>query len=257
VKGFGWVQAFPAGGTPASTGAVHLPIPGGGEFELEGLDAGRTYDLIAGGFAGHRTARAYGMTPGTDSVELVLERAARITGRVLDEHGRPVPAGTPVRGEAIDPPTRDAPGATSFAYTLFDGAFALEGLGDFEYRVAAGGGTTKFAPATTLESVAAGATGVEVRVTTGSQLRGRLLDANGEPLKVKLLGAWPVEGIKYTTRTRVDSDDGAFVLSGLPAGRVSVYALVDGTYVGLGEHTVPAENVELRVPGPEEDASPK
>ena len=65
----------------------------------------QSYDILATGFAGHHAAQRRGVLPGTPDIVLVLRRALTISGKVLDEQGKPVPAGVGVFAFAPDAPS--------------------------------------------------------------------------------------------------------------------------------------------------------
>ena len=123
-----------------------------------------------------------------DAVTLVLPRAKTISGTIVDESGRVVPAGVPVLCVAQGVSLQDNPGSSAFTYARAQGRFSVEGLGDFTFRVVAGGGPSEYASAGKAQMVAGGTGEVVLKVRKGGTISGRLLDADGNPVKTPFLG---------------------------------------------------------------------
>jgi protocatechuate 3,4-dioxygenase beta subunit len=209
-----------------------------GAFLIEGLAAGASYDVQPlGARAG---ARRTGVVAPADGVELIVEGPGRISGRVLDaDGGRPVTdfevsyrasEGAGGGGRMV---LRLGAGAGGGLRPLRvqadDGAFSLEGVPPGKWRVQA---VAQGYPATsadvTLEE-GSDVEGLELRLTRGLSLRGRVLDAlTGRPIldasvqasaesgdtRAALLAR--LTGAANGTQTRSDAD-GRFVLQGLTA----------------------------------------
>jgi protocatechuate 3,4-dioxygenase beta subunit len=196
-----------------------------GEFRLEGLERG-TYSVSASAPGYGRTA-ASNVSPG-EPVELYLFPGSGVYGRVLDEKGNPV-EGALVSTESEDRMRRSPsrPGERSDA----DGRFAFLGLEPGRYRLFAG--HDEFAPAVhDLELARESDAEVEIVLTKGVTLSGRLIDENDEPVKGKLSlraldgGAVPTF---LKSRLTVETDaKGAFSLSSLPAGSHTLVAEARG-----------------------------
>jgi len=140
------------------------------------------------------------------------------------------------------------PGSVAFAYTDATGAFTIEGLGEFTFQVAAGGGTSRFRPKAVLGGVAFGTTDAEPAVVGGSVVSGRLLDAAGAPVKSPYLCATRPGLLQFESYTRVESEDGSFEIASLPPGKVRMAVVIGEKRHDLGEIEVPATDVELRLP---------
>jgi hypothetical protein len=110
------------------------------------------------------------------------------------------------------------------ARTLPDGSFTIEGLEDRVYAVSAGDELSGFAVAS---AVAAGSTGLVLRLTPGGRVVATVLKPDGSPARA-LVFVGSVDGMA----------SGALVARG-------------GTNdQGVAEFAVPAGRLELRVSGP-------
>jgi RNA polymerase sigma factor (sigma-70 family) len=218
-----------------------------GYFRSPALRTGRTYEVVANrwDFKGTRGARAEGVVPGTTDLVLVLPRGREIPGRVLGPDGNPVGAGVAVRAwfAGEDP---DKVGIAGVAKTAADGTFAIAGLEDRAYTIAAGGEGGAFAPAVAPTPVRSGDPAVEIRVTEGATLEGRLVDDAGKPIKADLLYARQPGPVPTRAEAR-PGEDGRFHLFGFAAGKVGLRALVGVRDVDLGGFDAPATNLEIVV----------
>jgi hypothetical protein len=190
-----WVEArpstSPSGGRASATaltdptGAFSLVVPYEGEHDLLASTRGV---IRPGQGEGHRDARVARARTGDrrERVEIRMEPALWIEGRVLDERG------DPVREEVWVNATGRAPDGT-LDYTrlhhgrVVQGVFRLGGLAPGRYEVivrpaqVSEGSLGTFAPVK-LPSVEAGTRDLEVRVSHGHWLEGRLLGPDGQTL---------------------------------------------------------------------------
>jgi hypothetical protein len=225
-----------------------------GSFESAPVAKGQSYDLIPEQFRGVVGQRVRNVMAGSKDVVVRLVPARSIAGRVVDADGAAAPAGVPVRAEAADAegvdgvrlpgraPGADWTGTSAAAETRADGSFVLEGLGAFSFRLVAGGSNTDYVETAHPDPVAAGTTGLEVRVPKGQAVMGRLLDGKGKPMPGVRVS---VAGTKARTNT---GDDGSFLLRGLREGTVRLTARVGGKDVDLGAHPVPSRDLVLTAP---------
>ncbi|MCK6481314.1 MAG: carboxypeptidase-like regulatory domain-containing protein [Planctomycetes bacterium] len=124
----GSVIAWPAGipfrpdRWPGSGEAGESFVDGSGRFEVKGLLAGRSYDVIAGGTGGWSAAGARAVPAGTEDLRFVLRKGAgRLRGTLRDAAGEPV-------GEVVVGIFEGAGLPAAFTSTWTDGTFELEGL---------------------------------------------------------------------------------------------------------------------------------
>ena len=83
----------------------------------------------------------------------------------------------------------------------------------------------------------------------GVDLRGRLVDANGNPVKPTRLTAHAVSGpTSVPSWARHIQDDGSFVLRGLPRGKVRLFAYVGKENIELGVFDAPGKDIEITLP---------
>jgi RNA polymerase sigma factor (sigma-70 family) len=240
----GMLSVIPQGSTSRDMEGAWAGITPDGTFTTPPLDAARTYDLSVEQVPGRLPAALRGIAPGARDVVLRLRRARTITGRVVDEQGRPAPEGVPVAARAPDLAAEE-PGARSSTATRPDGTFTLETLADAAFRVTVGGRNSDLLPAE--QDVLAGATGVEIRAARGLALSGRLLDPEGRPVPAAKLTVTegPTAARGRWTRTAAD---GTFALRGLPPGAVVLQAAIEERTADLGSLEPPAAGLELRLP---------
>jgi hypothetical protein len=229
-----------------------------GTFRLEGVPAG-SYRLDASwgldrGSAGTTVAVRAG---GTETVDLRVGDGKTIEGRVVDGDGQPI-AGATVNG--WDPANRDPSGnRSSSARSDADGLWKLRNVtGDrWQLTVYAAGYASLQLP-----GVAAGATGVEARLTTLGWIEGQVL-ADGRPYA----GSFSVSA-QYTganesndrrgSRAMAPSGKGMFVDGtgqreesfSSPDGRFRIRGLSAGPWkldVSTAEGWIPASPVEVVV----------
>lgn len=243
VRGEGYVQVRPAGSVPGGQDAVVLRVDATGRFHTAPLDPGLVYVVAVSSFTGHMPKTVEGVIPSEEGIVVRLAPAGRITGRVVDTNGAPA-AGTGVRAYAVKQPV-DAEGRNAFAYVDHNGRFELEGLGEFEFRVHAGGASSGFVPAEEARVLKPGATDVVLRVKMGVPLAGRLVDDQDRPIQSPYVAVTNGAVVWFT---QVSDEEGHFRLPGVPAGKLTLSAQIDGRPVPLGEVRAPAEDLTIRVP---------
>ena len=244
----GYVHIYPQGSTAGSPDSIPAVLDLKGGFKSAPLDPGSAYDLLVNGFEGHSHARLEGVRPGASLVRVTLERAGLIKGKVVREDGGQIPVGMGVRATAGDAP-RGAKGSYGYTYTQPNGRFTLNGLGDYAFRIAAGGAGSGFISADLADGIRPGATGVVIKVKRGVSLSGKLLDANGDPVKTHLVTAVPVGVLgALSAWTAIKGDDGVFHFAGVPEGKVRILAYIGSKQVTVGEVTAPAKDLVLKLP---------
>lgn len=141
-----------------------------GSFRLKGLVEGK-YQLTATSPDGSTTEEVFVSGRKQNPVRLVLQAFTRITGRVIDTGGNPVPL---VRIAAWS-----ATGASGHATSTEDGTFELLKLRAGEYEVSIIGPEYE-SPG--VRKVRAGTTGLEFVLKPKASARGRVVDTRGVPL---------------------------------------------------------------------------
>jgi hypothetical protein len=217
-------------GTPGSSGAD-------GRFVLD-LDPGDyTISASAEGYA-RATTEATVTESGLSDVRLALARGLAISGKVLDGRGRGV-GGLFVLMTSRAGSNR-LPGAP--ARTLPDGSFSIEGLEEGEHTLSAGDELSGYAFAA---GVAAGTTGVVLRLVPGGRVVATVLMPDGTPGR-GLVFVSTVDGIAAGPMVgRGTTNDRGVAELAVPAGRLELKVSGPGggsatVTVGSGE-TVPLE----------------
>jgi RNA polymerase sigma factor (sigma-70 family) len=215
-----------------------------GVFQTPSLEPGKAYDLSVSA-PGAMRATVKGVLAGTKDVVVTLSRGKSISGRVVDEDGKPAPAGISVSAYAMDAKP-DGAGLSSSTATVADGSFTVEGLGDYRFQLYAGGAVFSWAKPV---EAAAGATDVVVPWARGRSFAGRLLDGAGRPCAGRQVWLeFPVPGLAKPWRTPGTADfDGRFSFDNLSAGPVVLFARTDAGEVECGSFQVPCEPVEVTV----------
>jgi RNA polymerase sigma-70 factor (ECF subfamily) len=215
-----------------------------GSFRTNALEPGRLYDIVVTSIPGRLGAAVRGVKPGTTDLVVTVKDGGRITGRVVDASGAPVPAGVTVGAHAKSsgswPPE---PGQAVFTHTADDGTFTLTGLADTDYQLEAGGHPSDFIQTRLGKATPPGSQGIEIRVERGVTIAARLVDAKGVSLKG---GVVEVRGPGGYHVVAID-DQGRFDLNGLKPGSYSLSTKVGQRTVDLGEVQAPADGLVLTV----------
>ncbi len=218
-----------------------------GVFTTQPLEPGRSYDLTVQRVQGFIGGTAKAVAAGTKDVAIVLRKGGSISGRVVDESGKPVGKGVPVTAMA-DGATPGEPGSGSGAMTGDGGEFNLEGLGDRRFRLTTGGNQSDWRPNPSTESWEPGATGVVLKAAAGVTFTGRLLDARGNAVKPQWIRATPVDGDGRNGSYARPADDGTFTLKGLAPGKVKLQCWLGNKQLELGTVEAPGTDVAVTVP---------
>ncbi len=246
VTGKGYVQVRPSGTVSGGQQAVVLHVDAEGRFRTPPLDATQTYDVHAGGFSGYTFKNLTAVTPDGEALVIILDGAKRITGRVLDENGAAATS-TSVVAYAVGVGV-GTKGYRGFTYVGVDGRFELEGLGDFEFRLYAGGSRSGYVTKGAAVLAKAGASDVVLHVRPGVAFAGRIVDQYDLPIRSPHVNVTDGNNVWFT---QVTDDEGNFRFAGLPKGTLQISARIGGVFTNLGEIVVPTEGVvTLKVPAP-------
>jgi hypothetical protein len=245
------VQALFAGRGGAIGRSASATTDQAGAFVLEPLDAAR-YVVRATPKAGGAFVQRGPVDPGA-FVELRLEPGLSIEGRLVDDAGEVVAAGTVELSRVVDALRR----ARIASVSVFDvqGRFRFDGLqpGKYELQGIAQGRARSDAVAVELPN---GAGPIELVLGQGGGVYGRVLDARThDPIAraqvvVSGLGGESVLPSESSTVTEID---GGFDLDGITPGRVSIEItafdhdgrVVSGVEIEAGGRAGPIE-VELK-----------
>lgn len=169
-----------------------------------------------------------GAPESAEHVSVVLARGAAISGRVLDESGKPVGGARVVATNASEPlpvvdPRRD--GVLSGA----DGAFSIPSVSAGTWRLTATAGDR--APVTSVPLSVDGQharSGVELVLSAGAVVHGTVVDATGAPVAGAQIAVVARGFVDWRPRRQAFSDaDGTFAITGLARRAVEVVAWHD------------------------------
>lgn len=212
------VRADPATGVGELARAPACVSEADGSFELAPLDA-VDYVIVAT-VPGQPIVTSGVVSPGAE-VELRFEEGLSLGGRLLDEQGNPVVAGT-VALLAVDGLRRRPVAALS----IFDarGEWRFDGLAEGHYELHAHAqGYARSAPQPVSLPRRAS---VDITLRDGASLFGRVVDAQThEPLAlahVQVRGIDAADSVLPGLSSTVTDVDGSFELIGIEPGRVSV-----------------------------------
>jgi protocatechuate 3,4-dioxygenase beta subunit len=241
-----------AGAEPVAGALLQaLPLPDGplisartnehGEFRLQGL-AERSYRLeVLSRRHGRLHLPRLDVTRDPAPLDLDFGRGELLHGRTLGPDGRPL-AGVELTAEP-EPGSVELPGALARASSAADGTFSMAGLAPVRHRLkarATGLPEQEFGP------FAPGSAALELRLTAGLRVTGRVLDPFGRPVAgaVVLLAA-----------PEHDGSDFASFLDRVRGSPAAVRSAADGRFEFLGVEPRPWR-VVARATGEAPGASP-
>lgn len=164
----------------------------------------------------------------TETVTIALAKGAAISGRVVDEQGKPVAGARVVPTSASEPlpvvdPRRD--GVLAGA----DGKFTIPAVSSGTWRLSATAGD--LAPATSEPIVVDGVNaqaGIEIKLTAGGVVRGTVTDKAGKPVASADVRVVSQGFVFWRARRQAFTDaDGKFAITGLARRSVDVVAQHD------------------------------
>lgn len=197
-----------------------------GSFVLKDMEPGRWKlrawrgrDLAA---ASALPAEAGPLSTGARDVEIVVQPAKSLVGRVVDEAGAPI-AKAPVN--ALPETAGAAPRGTSgFVYSDADGNFRLDGLGDGPYELIVHAPMDRESEFAVIREGGrrAGEAPVVVVLRAGLAIAGRIVGPDGRPLERGSIRAMPLDEGAPTEpvfwRSARVGKDGRFAVRGIGSG---------------------------------------
>jgi uncharacterized GH25 family protein len=169
-----------------------------------------------------------GVNAGETTTKLVLAAGAPVVGRVVDDHGTPV-AGARVTFHGASDWSQQADDRYDAVTSGTDGVFKFAAMGAGSFRFSAA--HPEFAPGSSAMITLDGKTertGVEVVVTAGAVVRGRVVDVNKQPVvsaRVRIGVAARQRMIFEPPRQAYTDAKGAFEIKGLPRRELAAVAM--------------------------------
>ena len=217
-------------GSPQFGGGTQSTTDADGRFTITDLQEG-TYSVDADA-EGYQYTQTYGVSAGTDNVEIVLPEPYKISGRVLDSvTGKPIPDFeimlTPNWENELD-----SFGARNFSkHSDPNGHFELTQPQSFRSVLAAR--APGYATAMTFLDLMGPpyAREVDLRLDRGDALEGIVVNSAGAPVAMASIYLGPV--VTYGDRSITKSaDDGTFTLPSFPRTTQRVSAYLPGYAIG-------------------------
>jgi RNA polymerase sigma factor (sigma-70 family) len=222
-----------------------------GAFVLDDVPAGAFFlHARSGALVGSSGRITTVPTQAVSGVEILVERAPGITGRVVDETGAGL-AGVAVKASVLELGPPSVPASTTGA----DGEFAIEGTRPGRYRIFADGGAVGLTRAETTATVGVdGLRGLALvlsRAARAAEITGRVLGADGQPAPSVLVRAEAVRRQVKNTPAAVSGPDGRFTVSGVDPEAIELIAWhpAQGVHSVTLDALAPSERrqVELRL----------
>ncbi len=166
-----------------------------------------------------------GIADSVEKVALSLARGAALSGRVVDEAGKPIANARVVATNASEPlpvvdPRRDG------VLTSGDGAFTIPSLSAGTWRISASAG--EYAPTTSAPLALDGEharSGIELRMTSGATVRGVVQDRSGAPIAGADVSVVVAGYVPWRARRQAFTDaSGTFAVGGLARRAFDVVA---------------------------------
>jgi RNA polymerase sigma factor (sigma-70 family) len=194
-------------------GARATRADGEGRFGFDDLAAGQyRIDARHGTLVGAGPVVDLIAAAGVEGVEVALDPAVAVTGRLIADSGRAV-AGVEV---AIGSRT---------AVSGEDGGFRIEGVATGRQRLRVTTSTEGWrGTGKDLEIGPRGLDGVEITVSMGGLLTGQVLRTDGQPAAGVYVRAHPEDGRTLASFAAETGPEGSFQIAGLPDGKATVQA---------------------------------
>lgn len=215
-------EAFLAILDPGVRTNISARADGDGRYRLEGVEPGLRQVEVR--WRDRRLTRELEVAPGENALDLRFERGTQVSGRVIDSAGSPV-AGAQV---ALVAPGAGPMGMAASTETGADGAFRLADVLDGSYRLRAEAqGYARSVSDQTVEVTGAPVSGLEVQLSSGATLRGRLIGLEAkEAAGAQVSALLRTKGLLTAGLVR---PDGSYEIPGLVPGRWLVTAVAGGS----------------------------
>ncbi|HEY9422142.1 MAG TPA: carboxypeptidase-like regulatory domain-containing protein, partial [Thermoanaerobaculia bacterium] len=205
----------------ASRIGISAQADGDGRYRLEGVEQGLRWVEVR--WRDRRLKRELEVAPGENVLNPRFEGGTEVSGRVSDGAGNPI-AGAQVALVSPDGPPRMA----ASAQTLTDGTFRMADVPDGSYQLQAEArGYATSAADRTVEVAGAPVSGLEVQLSAGAAVRGRLIG-----LEPKEAAGAQVSALLRTKRlfsAGMVRPDGSYEIKGLMPGHWTVSAVAVGS----------------------------
>jgi protocatechuate 3,4-dioxygenase beta subunit len=206
---------------------------GDGYYRLDGVAPGsRTFKAQREGFS--TAVRDLEVRPGENALDFAMEEGVEVSGRVVDDGGVPVPAARVFLSEGWN---WNLPSAV----TRPDGSFTLSGVPDGTYRIGAEKEGYARSEGENL-TVSSNVSGVEVRLSTGGAIVGRLSGLDFAELSQ--VRVWADADEFRPGRVLPDS---SYRLENVEPGEHRVYASLRGERQTEGRVTLEPGEPEVRL----------
>lgn len=225
-------------------GLAHGQTDGDGRYRLNGVPQGPAMIIVQ---LGHRqVSKSIDVAAGTQTVDLVVDDGFEVSGRVIDTAGHPVPgagltlAATESGQRRIFMPSSEA------AVSGSDGSFTLQDVAAGHYLLTAA--KEGYAQASTPEpfEVAGSVAGIELELTRGATLRGRILGLEEEDLGDVAVQAVGGGMVSIGVQQGIVDFEGSYTVPHLGPGSWNVTArLGDTGRQASGQLTVAAGETEV------------
>lgn len=208
-----------------------------GTAKLKGIKPGWiSIDASAPGYAPAKTVTTVGSSGGTGTVQLTLRKGNAVSGKVIDDSGKPV-VGAKISAGAESWGMNDESGDAD-VITNAKGEFQIPALSAGTHRLTAMDGEHAPAWSTPITIKDAPITGVVITMKAGGTLAGTVTDSGGKPVafaSVQVVGKGQDGWANMTPRHATTDKLGAFELRGLARVKLQARAEAEAAASNIAE----------------------